>query len=170
VKRGNLRYSEEQFRAHAGRGGASGAVVDTDATPQPSLLPPREVHFTLPMPPSVNALYHGPTDDMVKRGVDRRAKFLTEEQRAFRRQVVDIVRVVMLRSGGVPLAGRLSMRLRIVVANRRRMDVSNRVKAVEDALTHAKAYGDDSQIDQLIVQRVLDDVPEHCTVELRELA
>jgi Holliday junction resolvase RusA-like endonuclease len=170
VKRGNLRYSEEQFRAHAGRGGASGAVVDTDATPQPSLLPPREVHFTLPLPPSVNQLYLSPTPEMVARGINPKAKWLTEDQRAFRRQVVDIVRVVMLRSGGVPLAGRLSMRLRIVVANRRRMDVSNRIKAVEDALTHAKAYGDDSQIDQLIVQRVLDDVPEHCTVELRELA
>ena len=146
---------------------AVGEVVDTDTdprvAPQATLLELRRLAFVLPMPPSVNALYGAAANG---------AKFLLPEQRQFRSAVIGIVRGAML---GVderitPLAGRLEMRVTLYYANRRRTDTSNRLKALEDALTHAGAYHDDSQIDRHVVERVIRVGEEECVVTLREIA
>lgn len=146
-------------------------LVDAPASRGPvqaTLLELRSLRFELPMPPSVNELYRQPDIKQIKRGLSPHAKWLTDEQKAFRKTVVHIVREAMRLQ--LPLAGRLSMRLTLAFANRRRTDISNRIKAVEDALTHAQAYHDDSQIDLITVERVLIDGDEACAVALCEIA
>ena len=146
---------------------AAGEVVDTDTdprvAPQATLLELRRLAFVLPMPPSVNALYGAAANG---------AKFLLPEQRQFRSAVIGIVRGAMRgdQERAEQLAGRLEMRITLYFANRRRTDTSNRIKALEDALTHAGAYHDDSQIDRHIVERVIRAGVEECAVMLREIA
>lgn len=131
--------------------------------PQMTLLELRSMAFVLPMPPSVNALY-----GTAKNG----SKYLLDEQRQFRSQVIGIVRGVMRRAEQreQPLLGRLEMRVTLFYANRRRTDTSNRLKALEDALTHAGAYHDDSQIDRHLVERIIRHGAEECAVLLQEIA
>lgn len=146
---------------------ARGEVVDTETdprvAPQATLLELRSLAFVLPMPPSVNALYGAAANG---------AKFLLPEQRQFRSAVIGIVRGAMRgdQERAEPLAGRLEMRVTLYYANRRRTDTSNRLKSLEDALTHAGAYHDDSQIDRHVVERVIRVGEEECAVTLREIA
>jgi Holliday junction resolvase RusA-like endonuclease len=104
---------------------------------------------------------------MVARGISTKAKWLTDEQKSYRRDVILLTRSAM--RGADALFGRLEMRLTLYFADRRRADISNRVKAIEDALTHANAYDDDSQIDRLIVERVVRSGNEECAVVLQEI-
>lgn len=50
-----------------------------------------------------------------------------------------------------PLEGKLYMYLEVFMPDRRKRDLDNLAKSVQDVLTLAKAYKDDSQIDKLIV-------------------
>lgn len=138
--------------------------ADPRVAPQATFLPLREMRFTLPMPPSVNALY----------GVNHRTgqKFLLDEQRRFRSVVIGLVKGRMLREEqrAKPLLGRVQLVAAFHFADRRRSDVSNRVKALEDALTHAGAYRDDSQIDDLRAYRIVGHGEERCEVVLTEIA
>lgn len=123
----------------------------------------RRLQFILPMPPSVNALY-----GVAKTG----QKYLLPEQRQFRSRVIGIVKGQMVRAEqrAQPLTGRLFMGVTWYFADRRRTDISNRWKALEDALTHAGAYVDDSQIDSQHGDRAI--VPgraEQCVVMLQEI-
>ena len=143
----------------------SGAVVDTDprVAPQATLLDLRSLAFVLPMPPSVNALYGQAANG---------AKFLLPEQRQFRSAVIGIVRGVMRGDDRIehPLSGRLEVRSTYYFANRRRTDISNREKALLDALERAGAYHDDSQIDRHLIERVICPGDEQCAVTIREIA
>lgn len=134
---------------------------DRDRTAPAPTNPPAGLHITVPMPPSVNALY----------GVDSKGqKFLLPEQVAFRKEVEGLVHIAT-RGNIAPMAGRIHLWLRLHFANRRRTDISNRIKALEDSFTHAGVYKDDSQIDKLDVERVVDPGgPEFCTAEVREMA
>jgi crossover junction endodeoxyribonuclease RusA len=137
---------------------------DPRVAPQTTFLPLRELRFELPLPPSVNALY----------GVNHRTgqKFLLEDQRRFRSVVISIVRGQMRREEqrAKPLLGRLQLVAQFYFADRRVSDVSNRIKALEDALTHAGAYRDDSQIDDLHAMRIVGHGEERCEVTLTEIA
>lgn len=156
---GTLRADDHRY--------ARGEVVDTDTdprvAPQATLLDLRRLAFVLPMPPSVNALYGHAANG---------AKFLLPEQRQFRSAVIGIVRAAMRgdQEREELLVGRIEMRVTLYFANRRRTDTSNRIKALEDALTHAGAYHDDSQIDRHVVERVIRAGVEECAVMLREIA
>lgn len=144
-------YAAHQTRIH---------TVPADVAPQLTLLELRAVSFTLNMPPSVNeAWYQIPATG---------GKALTDEHRQFRTNVISRVRHEMRTDP--PLAGRIEMTMRLYFADRRRTDIDNRVKPLQDALTHARAYRDDSQIDRLIVERVLGRDVEECEVVLREIA
>lgn len=138
-------------------------------TPAQAPLPVgRVVAFTIPLPPSVNALYQSPTPEMVASGTNPKAKWLTDEQRGFRNDVVGIARLVL--RDDPPMLGRLQVWITLHFANRRRTDIDGRIKAALDALTHAHAYGDDGQIDKLTVERIVDPtIPEHCKIEIREI-
>ncbi len=144
---------------------AAGEIVNTDAmvAPQSTLLELRALRFVLPMPPSVNALYGQSANG---------GKYLLPEQRQFRSAVIGIVRAAMrgIDERADALAGRLELRVTLYYANRRRTDTSNRIKALEDALTHAGAYHDDSQIDRHIIERIIRSGDEQCAVTLVEIA
>jgi Holliday junction resolvase RusA-like endonuclease len=72
---------------------------------------------------------------------------------------------------GQPLLGRLHFHGAFFFADRRRTDVDNRIKPLQDALTHAGAYADDSQIDRLgEFDRIIQCGDEHCSVTLTEIA
>lgn len=151
--------------AGSARWQAGGAVVDTDprVAPQATLLELRSLAFVLPLPPSVNALYGQAANG---------AKFLLPEQRQFRSAVIGIVRGVMRGADQIaqPLAGRLEVRSTYYFANRRRTDISNREKALLDALERAGAYHDDSQIDRHVIERVIRQGEESCSVTIQEIA
>lgn len=134
--------------------------LDPRVAPQLTLLELRTITLVVPMPPSVNDLY----------GVNHQtgAKFLQPDQRSFRRNVVGIGRLRL--RGLPPLAGRLELMATFYFADRRRADISNRVKALEDALKHASVYLDDSQIDREVIERVVRPGAEECAVTVREIA
>lgn len=144
-------YEVHQARIHR---------VPQDVAPQATLLELRSISVALEMPPTVNDAWHF----IPATG----GKALTDEHRQFRTNVISRVRQVM--KTDAPLAGRIEMTLRLYFRDRRRADIDNRIKPTQDALTHARAYHDDSQIDRLIVERVLGRVVESCEVTLREIA
>lgn len=153
--------TEEAYEAHQARVHAPSAFVNAAVAPQLTLLELRTVFLELPMPPSVNEAWH----HVESTG----GKALTDEHRQFRTNVISNVRRVMRRDG--PLLGRIECTLLLCFADRRRTDIDNRVKPTFDALTKAKAYADDSQIDRLVLERIIvEGAREWCSVTLREIA
>lgn len=101
--------------------------------------------LTLPYPPSVNNLHRR----VVIKG--RARTLLSKPAREYYRDVR-----VACRSQG--MAGRLLLgRLRVCVwlhpPDGRKRDISNTIKAIEDALTHARVWQDDSLVDHLTLIR-----------------
>ena len=100
-----------------------------------------DVIATLPWPPSVNHYY---------RRVGNRT-LISREGRRYRRAVCS-----MLCGGGPrkpPAGGRIALAMDAYPPDRRRRDLDNLLKAMQDSLGHAGVYEDDSQIDLLIVRR-----------------
>ena len=97
--------------------------------------------FTLPWPPSINHYW---------RRVGPRT-LISREGRTFRRNVC-----ALLGGGGPrkpPADGRIALCMDAFPPDRRRRDLDNLPKAVQDSLAHAGVYEDDSQIDELHVRR-----------------
>lgn len=92
----------------------------------------------LPWPPSVNHYWH-------RQGS---RSFIGTAGKRFRAEVLDTIK------NPPRLLGRLRVLIELVMPDRRRRDVDNYAKAALDALTHAEVYGDDCQIDELIVRRL----------------
>ena len=97
--------------------------------------------MTLPWPPSVNHYYRrvGPRTLISRAG------------REYRRAICGL-----LAGGGPrkpPADGRIALVMDAFPPDRRRRDLDNLPKAVQDSLAHAGVYEDDSQIDLLIVRR-----------------
>lgn len=106
--------------------------------------------FTLPFPPSLNSIWRA----TVITGKDRRPQariLLSQEGRQYRRAVRDIIRA--LHNPSTPPGARLALHLHVCPPDRRARDLSNLPKALEDALTHAGVWADDSLIDELRVTR-----------------
>lgn len=99
--------------------------------------------ITLPFPPSLNSIWRS----VVVRG--RVQVLLSAQGRAYRNRVIEQV----ARAGRVPLTQRLGVELYVCPPDRRARDLSNIPKALEDALTHARFWADDSLIDDLRVVR-----------------
>ena len=97
---------------------------------------------TLPWPPSVNRYW---------RHVGRRV-LISRAGREYRRAICGL-----LAGGGgprkPPAGGRIALAMDAFPPDRRRRDLDNLPKAVQDSLAHAGVYEDDSQIDLLIVRR-----------------
>lgn len=88
--------------------------------------------LTLPYPPSVNhyfSYYQG-------------RPVLSKDARSYRHQV----RRIAIDSGIKPLMGPLAIRIDITPPDDRRRDADNVQKSVLDALQHAGAFWDDSQV------------------------
>lgn len=98
--------------------------------------------LTLPVPPSANHLWRHVN------GVT----LLSKPARLYRKTVGE---AVLIRGPGVslPLTGRLKLSIALTPANRQRRDLDNCLKALQDALTHARVWLDDEQIDVLTVHR-----------------
>ena len=99
------------------------------------------MQFTLPFPPSANHYY---------RRVGPRT-LISREGRAYRKNVC-----ALLAGNGPrkpPAGGRIALAMDAFPPDRRRRDLDNLLKSTQDALEHARIYGDDSQIDLLAVQR-----------------
>lgn len=95
--------------------------------------------LSLPYPPSVNSYY---------RHVGRRV-LISREGRVFRRRVCAILAAGRVR----PLAGPLELEIDVHPPDRRRRDLDNVQKALLDALEKGGAYGDDSQIARMVIER-----------------
>ena len=97
------------------------------------------IKFELPYPPSVNHYY---------RRVGSRT-LISREGRAFREKVCSIVAAAGVR----PQTGPLQVEIEVYPPDRRRRDIDNCLKALLDALEHAGAYHDDSQIVRLEIEK-----------------
>ena len=97
------------------------------------------LELELPYPPSVNHYY---------RRVGPRT-LISRQGRAYRDQVC-----ALLAAAGVrPLAGPLQVQVEVFPPDRRRRDLDNTQKALLDSLQHGGAYGDDSQIVKLEIEK-----------------
>ncbi|MFQ2419726.1 RusA family crossover junction endodeoxyribonuclease [Aeromonas caviae] len=100
---------------------------------------------TLPWPPSTNRIWRNVTVSGKPRTL------LSQEGRVYRKAAADACLVAKLAGKQIP--ERLALRLVVQAPDRRARDLDNTVKAVQDALTHAGVWLDDSQIDRLLVER-----------------
>lgn len=100
---------------------------------------------TLPWPPSTNRIWR----NVAVSGKPR--TLLSQEGRVYRKAAADACLVAKL--AGKQISDRLALRLVVQAPDRRARDLDNTVKAVQDALTHAGVWLDDSQIDRLLVER-----------------
>ncbi len=90
------------------------------------------IKLDLPYPPSANHTYsyaHG-------------RPVLTQDARAYRHAVRKIIASQRLK----PFMGPLAIRIEIFPPDQRRRDIDNCLKSLLDALQHAGAFWDDSQI------------------------
>ena len=94
------------------------------------------------LPPSVNHMYRTGSG----------SRYKTLEVREYQQYVVNKLREAW--KGRKTLTGRIEMKLLFQTNNRRRWDIDNRVKALQDCLSIAGVIRDDSQLDMLQVERV----------------
>jgi len=101
--------------------------------------PCKELSLTLPLPPTINSYYqyHG------------HRRYIGSKGLQFKKTVAHIVSLSKANFG----SNRLSLYVTINFADRRKADISNRIKALEDALCQAGLFEDDSQIDILVINR-----------------
>lgn len=100
----------------------------------------------LPFPPSVNHYWRSTV-------VNGRPRVLISKPgRAYRSEVRAKV-LELLRSMPVALTGRVALDIQAFPPDRRQRDLDNLIKAVQDSLTHAGVWLDDSQIDRLSISR-----------------
>lgn len=98
------------------------------------------IMLTLPLPPTINH-YYGQRP--------RGGRYIKPAGMAFRQAVAEIV----ADAGHKTLQGRVSLFAAIYPADKRRQDIDNRAKSLQDALTHAGVWLDDEQIDELHLVR-----------------
>jgi crossover junction endodeoxyribonuclease RusA len=97
------------------------------------------IQLTLPMPPTINHYFarHG------------NRTFLPAKVREYRKEVAEIVAA----AGHQTLEGRITLFVAVHPRSRQRQDLDNRIKGLQDALTHAGVWLDDEQIDDLQLVR-----------------
>lgn len=102
------------------------------------------------------------------RAIPNRGMILSRAGRKYRE---DALWVISTQHGDMkPLTGRLEVVIEVFVPDRRKRDLSNIPKAVEDAITKAgNIWLDDEQIDDLRVVRREVTKPAEVIVHIREL-
>ncbi|THF88415.1 RusA family crossover junction endodeoxyribonuclease [Deinococcus sp. KSM4-11] len=131
-------------------------VVHPTPLPAPSAPAPRPapplpgiLTFALPYPPSVNAIWRAVV--ITVKGKPTARVLLSQDGRDYRRSVAAVI--ASLGHPSTPPNARLGLRLHVCPPDHRARDLSNLPKALEDALTHAHVWADDSLIDELRVTR-----------------
>jgi len=117
----------------------------------------------LPFPPSVNHYWRS----TVVKGRPR--VLISKPGRLYRSEVRAKV-LELLRSMPVALKGRVALDIQAFPPDRRQRDLDNLIKAVQDSLTHAGVWLDDSQIDVLTISRREVTAGGHVLVTIKELA
>lgn len=97
------------------------------------------IELTLPWPPSVNSYWRHPT-----KGPLAGRHLISDEGRKYRSAIMALVRPL-----NIALMCRLAVTVECHAPDRRKRDLDNIAKGLLDALTHAGAWGDDEQIDDL---------------------
>jgi crossover junction endodeoxyribonuclease RusA len=118
------------------------------------------VKLTLPYPISSNRYWAS----AVPKGWTRAVTYVTKEAKAYKAQCAWIAKA----AGVKPLRGAVEVRLRLVPANRRRIDLSNCWKVAEDAL-NGIAFSDDSLVYRLRADLLAPDGNARLEVEVLPL-
>ena len=82
----------------------------------------------------------------------RGRKFRTKECADYQEYVVN--KISRCRAREWPYSGRCALTLMFTATSKRRWDIDNRVKSIQDCLARAGIIKDDTQIDELHVARV----------------
>lgn len=98
-----------------------------------------QIKLTLPWPITVNHYW-------ITRG---KRRFLSAEAQAFRAEVGYIARPYLHWFGD----SRLSVHIDCYAPDRRKRDLDNLIKSIQDSLQHACVFNDDNQIDRLSIWR-----------------
>ena len=96
--------------------------------------------YSLPLPPSANSYY---------RSLGRGRVVISAAGREYRKTVWALA----MQTGQPAYTCRIVVTVAVTFARTGRMDLDNRLKPLLDALQHARAYDDDSQIDDLRIYR-----------------
>ncbi|MBU3640001.1 RusA family crossover junction endodeoxyribonuclease [Polynucleobacter sp. AP-RePozz3-80-G7] len=110
----------------------------------------------LPLPPTINSYY----------ATVRNRRIVSADGRAFKKYVSDYCLVNRVAKFG---SSRILLAMLIHPADKRRSDINNRIKALEDALVEAGVMDDDSQIDKTINERGEIKKGGECAVMLKEI-
>lgn len=108
------------------------------------------IEFIFPFPPSVNHYY---------RSIPLKGKgcrmLLSKPGRLFKRKIKDVITEASYSDNGrlMPYAGRLKITYYFYPPDKRKRDISNYVKALEDAMQDGGAFLNDSQVDFFSVER-----------------
>lgn len=92
------------------------------------------------LPPTVNSMY---------RSMRNGQRYKTKECREFQERITNLMR----KDNPELYTGRASLLIRFTAADKRRWDIDNRVKAIQDCLILSGVLKDDCQIDTLHVER-----------------
>lgn len=100
--------------------------------------------ITLPYPPSVNSIWRASNG-----GVR-----LSEKGRNYYAVAVRLIQARMLDTGFNGFGGqRIELEVVLRPPDKRKRDIGNTLKVLEDCLTKAKVFDDDEQIDRLMIER-----------------
>ena len=113
-----------------------------------------EFSYQLPYPPSVNHVWM-----RTKKGMA-----LNPKARAYREEVIWTIG-----EWHYTLQGRIAVKVDLYMPDKRCRDIDNTTKACLDAMTHARVWKDDSQIDQLIINRRGVEAPGRAIVTVRQI-
>ena len=104
------------------------------------------------LPPTVNQMY---------RNAGTHIRYKTKKTREYQEYAVKAIKEA--RRIPCTFTGRVALEVHLHVADKRKWDIDNRLKVLQDCLQMAGVIKDDSQIDSIIADRV-DTSDEACTV------
>lgn len=108
------------------------------------------IELTLPYPPSVNHYKKVGSIRATRRGKLYQTRFNSTETLAFICLVINICRTQGVKSFG---SATISLEVDVYPPDKRKRDLSNILKVLEDSLMRGGCFDDDSQIALLLVKR-----------------
>ena len=117
------------------------------------------IEIELPFPPSLNAYYRHPS-----KGPLAGRHLISAKGREYRSEVIRRIAPM-----NYSARGRLAVVITCHAPDKRRRDLDNLVKGLNDALTHAGLWADDEQIDDLRIIRGANVSGGKVVVSVREI-